>query len=455
MTLEAFLVMYDFIPQKATSGREALKRVAEDSPDLVLLDLLMPAIDGFEVSRRLKSDPQTRGVPIIAVTGLYDRQSNLRALESGVDGFLTKPFDGAILKALITNMLNMKRLKSDLETSQSRLENISEYHRRFTPGRSRFGKIIGASSLIEEVRAKINMFKDLDAPVLILGESGTGKQLVAEALHWEGKRAGEPFVQVNCATLQETLLESELFGHAKGAYTGALTAKKGLIEVAERGTLFVDEVADMSLAVQAKLLNVLDTGLFRRLGETRDRIANVRFVAVTNRDLQKETHAKRFRLDIYYRLNVVRMTMPSLRQRKADIPLLVEYFLSRSRLTSCSDKKFSIEAIEAFQRYDWPGNVRELQNVVERAIVFSRENKVITPRHLPSELAPQQRDPVRSLMPSPSFGMTLAEVEIAYIKEVLKREHANRTRAACALGIARSTLKKKIADNPSLRTLVE
>ncbi|MCK4389405.1 MAG: sigma-54-dependent Fis family transcriptional regulator [Desulfobacterales bacterium] len=452
-TLEAFLVTYGFIVHKARSGADALKKVVEDSTDLILLDLLMPGVDGFEVSRRLKSDPERCGIPIIAVTALHDRQSNLRALECGVDGFLTKPFDEAILRALITNMLNMKRLKTDLETSQGRLENISEYHRRFTPGRSRFRKIVGTSDLIEKVRARIDMVKNSEVPVLILGESGTGKQLVAEALHWEGNRAGEPFVQVNCASLQESLLESELFGHAKGAYTGAVTHKKGLIQVAQRGSLFVDEVGDMSLAVQAKFLTVLDTGLFRRLGDTQERMANVRIIAATNRNLKEETDRKRFRLDMYYRLSGVDIHVPPLRQHKEDIPLLVEYFLAGSRLTPSSNKRFSTEAMEVLQEYDWPGNVRELRNVVESAIVFSQRNEVITPRRLPSELAPPGRKSNRGLIPMASDSMTLADMAIVYIREVLKREHGNRTRAAKILGISRSTLKKKIADNPALRDL--
>jgi two-component system response regulator AtoC len=294
-TLDAYLVMLGFVPQKATDGLEALKKVAKSAPDIILLDLMMPGLDGFEVSRRLKSDPKTFKIPIVAITALRDRESNIRAIEAGVDGFLTKPIDEVILKAHINSLLKTRHLHSELETSRHRLDTIGEYHRRIAPGRSTAREIIGESLLTNEVRARIDMVKDSEVPVLILGESGTGKQLVAETLHWDGLRAAEPFVQVNCAGLQEDLLESELFGHARGAFTGAVSHKRGLIEVAERGTLFVDEIGDMNPPVQAKVLGVLDTGLFRRLGETVERKANVRIIAATNHDLKKDMKNGRFR----------------------------------------------------------------------------------------------------------------------------------------------------------------
>jgi len=438
----------------ALDGKSAISLAEKICPDLILLDIMMPGLDGFEVTRRLKSDPETFKIPIIAVTALHDRRSNVKAIEAGVDGFLTKPIDEVLLSAHIAGFLKAIRLDRELQVSQKRLNIIGEYHRRLTPGRSSTRALIGKSRLIEKVRDRIDMVKSVQVPVLVLGQSGTGKQLVAEAIHWEGDRASEPFIQINCAGLQENLLESELFGHARGAFTGAAEHKKGLIEVAEKGTLFVDEVGDMSLAVQAKLLTVLDSGLFRRLGETQDRKADVRIIAATNHDLDKQIKKGRFRADLFYRLNVFDITLPPLRMRKEDTSLLANYFLSRSTLANSSGKTFAADAVDAFQKYDWPGNVRELSNVVDRAIVLSGPDDNICFQHLPPELTRSGDASKTARHPAPS-GMTLREVEIAYIKAMLKKEKGNRTRAARELGIARSTLKKKIAANRSLREFVE
>ncbi|MCG2757442.1 MAG: sigma-54 dependent transcriptional regulator [Desulfobacteraceae bacterium] len=456
-TLEAYLVTLGFYPRKAREGSEALKEVAKSTPDIIFLDLMMPGMDGFEVTRRLKSNPNTFKIPVVAITAYYDRENNVKAIEAGVDGFITKPIDEPILKAHITSLLKMKGLESELNASLNSLDNIREYHRRIAPGRSRTREIIGNSGLIKEVLSRIDMVKDSAVPILITGESGAGKQLVAEAIHWEGKLASEPFVQINCPSLQESLLESELFGHTKGAFTGAIRDKKGLVEVAEKGTLFVDEIGDMNLAVQAKILALLDSGLFRRLGETKERKANVRIIAATNHDLEKEIEKGRFRLDLFYRLNVFEIKVPPLRNRRDDIPLLAEYFLSQSSLTEIPEKSFSTDAMNILQQYEWPGNIRELYNMVERAIVFSGPDKEITPRHLPQEMT-RQKGSERPSAAQPhindiqlSDSMTLKELEIAHIKKVLKQEKGNRTRSAKILGISRSTLKKKIADNPSLR----
>jgi len=456
-TLEAYLVTLGFSPRKAREGSEALREVAESTPDIIFLDLMMPGMDGFEVTRRLKSDPKTFKIPVVAVSAYNDRENNVKAIEAGVDGFITKPIDEPILKAHINNLLKMKDLESELNASLNSLDNIREYHRRIALGRSRTREMIGNSDLIKEVRSRIDMVKDSAVPILITGESGTGKQLVAEAIHWEGRLAAEPFVQINCASLQESLLESELFGHAKGAFTGAIKDKKGLVEVAEKGTLFVDEIGDMSLAVQAKILALLDSGFFRRVGETKERKANVRIIAATNRDLEKQIKNGLFRLDLFYRLNVFEIKVPPLRNRKHDIFPLAEYFLSRSSLIKNSAKSFSNDTIKILLKYDWPGNIRELYNVVERAIIFSGNDNEITPQDLPPEVARQnglglsstERSRIYDIQLSDS--MTMKELEIAYIKKVLKKEKGNRTSSAMILGISRSTLKKKIVDNPSLR----
>jgi two-component system response regulator HydG len=457
-TLNAYLAVLGYASEEARSGAEALERVKQSTPDVILLDLLMPGMDGFEVARRLKSSPQTCAIPIIAITALHDRRSNLKAVEAGVDHFLSKPIDEIMLKAHLSNVIRVRDLSREVESVQNRLDSMREYHRRVSCAPR---KIIGRSAPMKAVLDQIRLVKDLDAPVLILGESGTGKQLAAETIHWEGSRSCEPFVQVNCANLQESLLESELFGHAKGAFTGAACAKKGLIEVAEAGTLFVDEIGDMSRSVQAKLLVVLDSGLFRRIGETSERRADVRIIAATNCDMADMVRTGEFRSDLFYRINVVSIQLPALRERKEDIPLLAEYFLANSRFSPDTSKRFSDQVMKALMAYDWPGNVRELSNMVERAIVLSGRESEITLRHLPSEPAHSGMihrkgapAPPIGTSASPGYGkLSLEEVELLHIREVLKNEKGNRTSAAIVLGISRSTLKKKIAENPLLQKL--
>ena len=458
-TIEAYLSVQGYATQRAQNGMEALQKVAAYQPEVILLDLLMPGMDGFEVSRRLKSNPATFKIPIIAVTSLYDRESNLKAIEAGMDGFLTKPIDEVMLKAHLESILKMKKLSSELETSRRRLDTFAEYHRRVRPDPWRSGEIVGESESMKEVLARTMMVKDLDVPVLVLGESGTGKQLVAEAIHWQSVRASEPFVQVNCANLQENLLESELFGHERGAFTGAVSRKNGLIEIAEGGTLFVDEIGDMPPLIQAKLLVVLDSGRFRRLGETMERNANVRIVAATNRDLEKDMEQGRFRSDLFYRINVIKIQIPPLRERKDDIPLLAARFLSHSRLAISTRKFFSPDAMNALQVYDWPGNVRELANVVDRAVVFSGEDDEIDLKYLPKEVVrvsgathePASPRDLETRDVSSAPLKTLSQMERDYIEEILRRVKGNRTHAAQVLGISRSTLKKKISRDPSLQ----
>ncbi len=457
-TLEAYVAIQGYSPIRAQGGEEALRKVEALSPDIILLDLLMPGMDGFELTRRLKSNPATFKIPVVAVTALHDRKSNLKAIEAGVDQFLTKPIDEVMLKAHLSNQLKIRQLSLDLDSSRNRLEMLGEYHRRISPGRCATREIIGESQPIKNVLAKIHMIKDLDAPVLILGESGSGKQLAAEAIHWEGVRACEPFVHINCANLQENLLESELFGHSKGSFTGALSQKKGLIEVAEKGTLFVDEIGDMSPSVQAKMLVVLDSGMFRRLGDTKERRADARVVAATNKDIEGMIKQGLFRADLLYRIGVLTIELPPLRERKEDIPPLARYFLDHSRFVSDGPKELSSKAMERLIEYDWPGNVRELSNVIERAVVFSGSQERISLRHLPPHILAFSRksngsSPIadaRETSAPATSGRTLAEVELAHIREVLRSEKGNRTRAAEILGISRSTLKKKIAQHPLL-----
>ncbi|NOZ22245.1 MAG: PAS domain-containing protein [Planctomycetes bacterium] len=301
-------------------------------------------------------------------------------------------------------------------------------------------QLIGESDAMQEVLEFIETVKDSNSPVFLEGESGTGKQLVAEAIHKQGARAGEPFVPVNCAVIPETLLESELFGHAKGAFTGATGEKPGLVEIASGGTLFIDEVCEMNLSAQVKLLNVLDTGVYRRIGETAERCADMRVVAATNRDIREEVAAGRFREDLYYRLNVIHLRIPPLRDRKDDIPLLVDHFLNQASLPSGKRKSASREFLRVLGVHDWPGNVRELANVVERAVLVSGKDRRLAPRHLPAELVEEAKGGLGQTREVKS----LEEVEAEHIQKVLKQVNGNKSHAAKALGITRATLRRKL-----------
>ena len=318
------------------------------------------------------------------------------------------------------------RLKAQAELAHDYLEAVRR-------SRSDRRRIVGESGAIKDMLRLIKSIADTSASVLVCGESGTGKELVAESVHINSSRAGQPFVVVNCATLPESLLESELFGYRQGAFTGAVRDKRGLVEIAHGGTLFVDEVAEMAPSVQAKMLRVLEHGQFRRLGCTEDRQSDIRVVAATNRELNKEVHAGRFREDLLYRLDVIRIEVPPLRDRKEDIPLIAEHFLRHSGVTSRSPKRLTAAALDALVAYDWPGNIRELSNVIERAVILSEQNEEIGVEYL-SLPAVRAGSAVRRLR----------ELEESEMDKALALTKGNKTRAAKMLGITRQTLISRL-----------
>jgi transcriptional regulator with PAS, ATPase and Fis domain len=321
-----------------------------------------------------------------------------------------------------------------LRTENARLRRVVE---RLCYESPRY-RLVGTSAALRRVIQLIEKVAPTDATVLVRGESGTGKELVARAVHGNSPRRERPLVTVNCATLSEHLLESELFGHEKGAFTGADRAKPGLFEVAEGGTLFIDEVAEMSPALQAKLLRVLEGGHYRRVGDTRERRADVRIVAATNKPLEEAQKAGRFREDLYYRLNVVAVTLPPLRERRDDIPLLVEHFLTTRPVGRTSMMRVDPAALEVLVRYGWPGNVRELANVIERAQILA-EGDTITVDDLPDNLVGATRAAA-----APADPDSLEGVERRHVEEVLRRAGGNKVRAAKALGVSRRTLYRLI-----------
>ncbi|MCS7022529.1 MAG: sigma-54 dependent transcriptional regulator [Gemmataceae bacterium] len=451
--------------------QQALELLRDGEFDILLTDLMMPKLDGIQLLKQaLTYDPHLVG---IIMTGQGTIPTAVEAMKSGAFDYILKPFRLQHILPVLERAMEVRRLRLENQRLRRYLKSLTFESERY--------RLVGSSEAMQRVLQLIERVAPTDATVLIRGPSGTGKELVARAIHANSRRRDSPFIAINCATLQESLLESELFGHEKGAFTGADRAKPGLFEVADGGTLFVDEVAEMSPALQAKLLRVLENGHYRRLGSTQDRYANVRILAATNKPLEEEVRAGRFRDDLYYRLNVITLTLPPLRERRQDIPELVTHFLT-TRSIARAPLSISPEALDILLRYDWPGNVRELANVLERAQILA-EGNMILPTDLPENLVAAARQSVagslgpaagptmpgnpadaattRNTPPSLSrslsspVGVThdcsLAAVERRHILDVLQRCNGNKVHAARLLGVSRRTLYR-LLDKHQLRT---
>ncbi len=409
----------------AGTGEEAVARAAEQAFDVALLDLHLPGQSGIDVLAQLKErQPELEAIMLTAHGSI---ETAIQAMKQGAYDYLTKPFHLPELEVHVQKAYEKVQLARRATQWTEQIEYESPRYR-----------LVGSSPAMRRVVALIEKVAPTDSTVLVRGASGTGKELVARALHFNSQRRDRPLVTINCAALQENLLESELFGHEKGAFTGAVSAKPGLFAVAEGGTLFVDEIAEMAPGLQAKLLRVLEDGHYRRVGGTQEHQADVRVVAATNRDLEEEQKAGRFREDLYYRLNVVAIALPPLRERRQDIPELVEHFLT-TRQVGPTRRRVDAEALEVLLRYPWPGNVRELANVLERAQILA-EGGVITPDDLPEaivEAAPRGG-------PAGGDPRHLREVERRHVQEVLQQEKGNKVQAARALGISRRALYRLI-----------
>ncbi|MFB3818354.1 MAG: sigma-54-dependent transcriptional regulator [Candidatus Methylomirabilales bacterium] len=429
--MERELPRSGFAVTPAESGEEALDRLREREFDVVLLDLNMPGIGGMETLRRIRESGTA--AEVVVLTGYPDVGSAIEAMKLGAYDYLTKPFKLAEVEVVLRRAADRKRLQK---------ENLAL--RRMVAQRGGQKLLVGKSAAMEQVLRTVNRIAATDANVLIEGESGTGKGLVAQSIHRQSRRAEAAFLAINCSGFQDALLESELFGHEKGAFTGATSPKPGLFEVADGGTLFLDEVGEMSPAMQAKLLQVLDSRELRRVGGTRVTRVDVRIIAATNKRLADEVQAGRFREDLYYRLNVVGVTMPPLRDRKDDIPLLVEHFLDRHRTSVGPAKSMAPEAMRALTEYAWPGNVRELSNIVERLAILT-PGAVIGPEDLPVSLRGAPRA-AAAPAPSPDVPPSLSEVEREHIARVLAHTRGKKMQAARLLGIDLKTLNKKIKD---------
>lgn len=418
----------------ASNGAEGLQRFREAAPDLILLDLIMPEMDGMTALKRIREiDPK---IPIIMLTATRMIKTAVEAIKAGADDYLTKPFDLEELKWLLAKTLSNRDLEKEVQALRTEVSKRYGYE-----------NIIGNSRPMQDLFEKIKHVADTRTTVLILGESGTGKELVAKALHYNSGRRNAPFMAINCAAIPDTLLETELFGHERGAFTDAQTRRLGRFEQAHRGTLFLDEVAELSLPCQAKILRALEERKFMRVGGSEIIESDVRVIAATNKDLEEEIRKGRFREDLYYRINVIPIVLQPLRNRREDIPLLVRHFLDKkSEEEHLPPKSITSEALEALCRYDWPGNAREMENLIAQMVTLSSSH-LIELKDIPSTI--RRRLNASQTNPLIDAGdLTLEEavarLERQMISEALRQSRNIQTRAAQILGISRRQLKYKM-----------
>jgi DNA-binding NtrC family response regulator len=420
---------WGFQTDEASDGEDGLRKVTTFRPAIIVSDLVMPRLGGLELLRSLKD--QLSDITFILLTAQGTVDSAVEAIKDGAYDYLSKPVDP-------------QRLQILLQKAVERQETLREVRhlRRQLREHGTFGRIVGNSPGIRSVYRVIEQSAPTMASVLISGDSGTGKELVAQTIHELSPRASFPFVAINCAAIPETLLESEIFGHEKGAFTGAQDRRIGVFELAHRGTLFLDEIAEMVPATQVKLLRVLQERTFRRLGGRQEQVVDVRVIAATNTDPAAAVREGKLREDLYYRLNVFAIELPPLRDRREDIPLLVQNFLNEFNRTNMkSVRAVNQEAMHILERYAWPGNIRELRNVIERATILA-DSDFIEPRHLPPTLLSREEETLPTLTIAP--GTTVDEAERRLILLTLEHTRNNKTRAAEILGISLKTLHNKL-----------
>lgn len=416
--------------EKAANGKEGLNIISKGGIDLVITDLRMDGISGEEVVRRVTTE--NPGLPIIVLTGHGSIEDATKAIKAGAYDFLTKPLDLDHLNHIVKNALKGRLQEQKINELQEKLGNSNQSD-----------LMVGKSAELNRVRTLIQKAAPSQATVLITGESGVGKELVARAIHNQSNRKNKPLITVNCSALSESLLESELFGYEKGSFTGAENQHKGRFELADGGTIFLDEIGEINMVTQVKLLRVLQERKFERVGGEKTIEVDVRLVAATNRNLEKEVEEGRFRQDLFYRLNVLRIQMPSLRDRKDDIPLLMHEFLKKFNIKNQKNiKGFDNRAKSAMLKYDWPGNIRELENCVESAVVMCNGEEIKID-DLPLSIQNKSSDKMIEI----PLGMPIEEAEKILIQENLAACNGNKSKAAQILGIGRKTLLRKIGES--------
>jgi two-component system response regulator AtoC len=410
--------------EMAASGQEGISAIAESSPDLILLDLKLPDMSGIEVLRRVKQEHP--GIPVIMITAHGTVESAIEAMKIGAVDYISKPFDMEELKIVIRRCLEVVELATEVDYLRGEL------------GQKLNTSLIGESAAISDIKELITKVADTPAIVLIQGESGTGKEVVARLLHQQSSRAKKPFVAVNCVAIPENLLESELFGYERGAFTGANARKKGKFEIAYSGTIFLDEIGEIPPHIQVKFLRVLQERVFDRVGGNEPVKMEARIIAATNRDLKKSVAEGLFREDLYYRLKVIPIDLPALRERKEDIPALADFFLRKYDYAK-KTKGFTVEAMKVMSQYSWPGNIRELENAIERAVILCGKD-YISAGYFPQEIASGTGKPGGFNFELPEEGISLNDVEKQLIIKALEKCGGNQSKASQLLGITRSAL---------------
>jgi DNA-binding NtrC family response regulator len=424
---------YDVVA--VASGKEALERIDREPVDVVLLDILMPGMDGLEVLEHIKQRPLT--LPVIMLTATKTVKTAVTAMKLGAGDYVTKPFDVEELQLIVERAVQSAALAREVEALRTEVG-----------VRYGFDNIVSGSGKMQDVLRTVSMVAPLKTTVLITGESGTGKELIAKAIHYHSPRAAKPMVTINCAAIPDNLLESELFGHERGAFTDAYSKKLGQFELADQSTLFLDEIGEMNPGTQAKILRVIEQSEFTRIGGAQPVKVDVRLIAATNRDLHEGMRDGTFRSDLYYLLNVVSIHLPPLRDRRDDISLLIRHFLqAKSTELGMPEKSFTNDALDLLMQYAWPGNVRELENVIERTMVLS-PGMAMTPEDLPHYLAtrnggghPVQRSVLRG---ETRLSEAVDQFEQELIRTALAQAQHNQTRAAEILGTTRRILKYKM-----------
>ena len=428
-SLQGILTDEGYEVRTAGSSEEALKAIEEDLPDLVLLDIWLPGIDGLEALKIIKTDyPQ---VQVIMMSGHGNIETAVKATKLGAFDFIEKPISLEKVVLHVNHALDLVRLEDENKFLKQKVTSAFE--------------LIGQSKTILDLKEMIRIVAPTNAWILIMGENGTGKELVARSIHYQSKRVKRPFIEVNCAAIPEELIESELFGHEKGSFTGATGKKRGKFELAHEGTLFLDEVADMSLKAQAKILRILQEKKFERVGGNKFIDTDVRVLAATNKDLEKEMETERFRQDLYYRLNVIPLTIAPLRDRKEDIPILANQFVSDFCLKEgIEPKSITDDAIDVLMEHSWPGNVRELKNIVERLVIMTQAGK-ITADDIPILSRDEQpNEAIDTIFTHNSFRKAKMEFEKKFISKKLQENEGNISKTADSIGLERSNLHRKI-----------